>query len=51
MHTGSTESRDILGYMMRQLIQSCKQGSGSLTSRSLASLDSNSGLTDDAETG
>ncbi|XP_033223576.1 protein SMG8 [Belonocnema kinseyi] len=41
VYTGPTESRDILGYMTRKLIQSCKVSSSTTTSRSLASLDSN----------
>lgn len=41
IHTGPTESRDILGYMAKKLIQSCQVSSGGTTSRSLASLDSN----------
>ncbi|XP_015514721.1 protein SMG8 isoform X1 [Neodiprion lecontei] len=40
VHTGPTESRDILGHMVRKLIQSCKVSSGGDTSRSLASVDS-----------
>lgn len=50
VHTGSTESSDMLGYMARKLIQSCKVSSGGSTSRSLASLDSNV-ATDDTEEG
>ncbi|EZA51583.1 hypothetical protein DMN91_010427 [Ooceraea biroi] len=46
VHTGSTESKDMLGYMARKLIQSCKVSSGGITSRSLASSDSNDVLTD-----
>jgi len=41
----------MLGYMARQLIQSCKVSSGGTTSRSLASLDSNSLAHDDSDTG
>ncbi|KAG7212648.1 hypothetical protein KM043_012931 [Ampulex compressa] len=41
VHTGTTESRDILGYMARKLVQSCKVSSGGSTSRSLASQESN----------
>ncbi|XP_003701120.1 nonsense-mediated mRNA decay factor SMG8 isoform X2 [Megachile rotundata] len=41
VHTGTNESRDILGYMARKLMQSCKVSSGGSTSRSLASQDSN----------
>ncbi|KAL2743606.1 nonsense-mediated mRNA decay factor SMG8 isoform X3 [Vespula maculifrons] len=48
VHNGPTESRDILGYMMKKLIQSCKVSSGGSTSRSLASLDTNL-ETDDTE--
>lgn len=48
VHNGPTESRDILGYMMKKLIQSCKVSSGGNTSRSLASLDTNL-ETDDTE--
>ncbi|XP_032668556.1 protein SMG8 [Odontomachus brunneus] len=40
VHTGSTESSDMLGYMASKLIQACKVGSSGSTSRSLASLDS-----------
>ncbi|CAK9818597.1 Nonsense-mediated mRNA decay factor SMG8 [Anthophora quadrimaculata] len=51
VHTGTTESRDILGYMARKLIQSCKVSSGGSTSRSLASQDSNIQIDDsEAET-
>lgn len=50
VHNGPTESRDILGYMMKKLIQSCKVSSGGSTSRSLASLDTNL-ETDDTEIG
>ncbi|XP_003403110.1 nonsense-mediated mRNA decay factor SMG8 [Bombus terrestris] len=49
VHTGTTESRDILGYMAKKLIQSCKVSSGGSTSRSLASQDSNIQI-DDTET-
>ncbi|XP_076653468.1 nonsense-mediated mRNA decay factor SMG8 isoform X1 [Halictus rubicundus] len=49
VHTGTTESRDILGYMAKKLIQSCKASSGGSTSRSLASQDSNIPI-DDQET-
>ncbi|XP_015586501.1 protein SMG8 isoform X2 [Cephus cinctus] len=50
VNTGSIESRDIFGYMTRKLIQSCKLSSGSNTSRSLASIESNLTVTDtDAE--
>ncbi|XP_076300012.1 nonsense-mediated mRNA decay factor SMG8 isoform X3 [Lasioglossum baleicum] len=49
VHTGTTESRDILGYMAKKLIQSCKVSSGGSTSRSLASQDSNIPV-DDQET-
>ncbi|XP_066583120.1 nonsense-mediated mRNA decay factor SMG8-like [Prorops nasuta] len=38
VNTGSTEYRDMFGYMTRNLIQSCKISSGGATSRSLASL-------------
>lgn len=51
MHTENTDSRNMLGYMARKLMQSCKTSSGASTSRSLASLDSNSIVTDDTETG
>jgi len=51
VHTGNTDSKDMLGYMARKLIQSCKTSSGGTTSRSLTSLDSNTVVTDDAETG
>jgi len=51
VHTGNIDSRDMLGYMARKLMQSCKISSGSTTSRSLASLDSNSIITDDTGTG
>ncbi|XP_011266292.1 protein SMG8 [Camponotus floridanus] len=50
VHTGNIDSRDMLGYMARKLMQSCKISSGSSTSRSLASLDSNSIITDDTGT-
>ncbi|XP_011865598.1 PREDICTED: protein SMG8 isoform X1 [Vollenhovia emeryi] len=50
VHTGSTESRDMLGYMARKLIQSCKISSGGTTSRSIISLDSNNIIADDTET-
>lgn len=40
VHTASTESSDMLGYMASKLIQACKIGSSGSTSRSLASLDS-----------
>lgn len=46
VHTGSTESRDILGHLARKLIQSCKISSGGSTSRSLASLDSVQNVSD-----
>ncbi|XP_014483123.1 PREDICTED: protein SMG8 isoform X2 [Dinoponera quadriceps] len=48
VHTESTESNDMLGYMASKLIQSCKVGPGGLTSRSLVSLDSNI-VADDTE--
>lgn len=51
VHTGNTDSRDMLGYMARKLIQSCKTSSGGTTSRSLTSLDSNNIVVDDTETG
>lgn len=51
VHTGSTDSRDMLNYMARKLIQSCKINSGGTTSRSLTSLDSNNIIVDDTETG
>lgn len=50
VHTGTTESRDILGYMAKKLIQSCKVSSGGSTSRSLASQDSNIQI-DNTDTG
>nr|XP_012220936.1 PREDICTED: protein SMG8 isoform X2 [Linepithema humile] len=50
VYTGSTESKDMLGYMARKLMQSCKVSSGGTTSRSLASLDSNSLVPDDSDT-
>ncbi|CAL1682174.1 unnamed protein product [Lasius platythorax] len=50
VHTENTDSRNMLGYMARKLMQSCKTSSGASTSRSLASLDSNSIVTDDTET-
>jgi len=46
VHTGSTESKDMLGYMTRHLMLSCKVSSGGTTSRSLASSDSNDILAD-----
>ncbi|KOX73371.1 Protein SMG8 [Melipona quadrifasciata] len=49
VHTGTIESRDILGYMAKKLVQSCKVSSGGSTSRSLASQDSNIQI-DDTET-
>ncbi|XP_012270941.1 protein SMG8 [Orussus abietinus] len=48
VHTDSLGSRDTLGRTTKQLIQSCKIGSGSTASRSLASLDSN--LVHDSDT-
>lgn len=51
VHTGSTDSRDMLGYMARKLIQSCKISSGGTASRSLTSLDSNNIVVDDSGTG
>ncbi|XP_071555169.1 nonsense-mediated mRNA decay factor SMG8 [Temnothorax nylanderi] len=49
VHTGNTDSRDMLGYMARKLIQSCKTSSGS-TPRSLTSLDPPNIAVDDTET-
>lgn len=49
VHTGSTESRDILGNMAKKLIQSCKVSSGGDTARSAASVDS--ALSTDLESG
>ncbi|KAH0955896.1 hypothetical protein HN011_006917 [Eciton burchellii] len=46
VYTGSTESKDMLGYMTRHLMLSCKVSSGGTTSRSLASSDSNDILAD-----
>lgn len=51
VYTGSTDSRDMLGYMARKLVESCKVSSGGTTSRSLASLESNSFAPDDPDTG
>ncbi|KYQ55349.1 Protein SMG8 [Trachymyrmex zeteki] len=50
VHTGNTDSRDMLGYMARKLIQSCKTSSSGTTSRSLNNLDSNPIIVDDTET-
>lgn len=47
VHTGNTDSKDMLGFMARKLMQSCKTSSGGTTSRSLTSLDSNSIVTDE----
>ncbi|KAL6257681.1 hypothetical protein P5V15_011262 [Pogonomyrmex californicus] len=50
IHTGNTDSRDMLGYMARKLIESCKVGSGGTTSKSLVtSLDSNNIIMSDSE--
>lgn len=51
MHTGNTDSRDMLGYMARKLIESCKTSSGGTTSKSLTSLDSNNILVDNTDSG
>jgi len=51
VHTGNTDSRDMLGYMARKLIQSCKTSSSGTTLRSLSNLDSNPIIVDDIETG
>ncbi|KYM81878.1 Protein SMG8 [Atta colombica] len=50
VHTGNTDSRDMLGYMARKLIQSCKTSSSGTTLRSLSNLDSNPIIVDDTET-
>ncbi|XP_011684997.1 PREDICTED: protein SMG8-like isoform X4 [Wasmannia auropunctata] len=49
VHTGNTDSKDMLGYMARKLVQSCKTSSSGTTSKSLTSLDSNSVVVDDTE--
>lgn len=51
VHTGNTDSRDMLGYMARKLVESCKTSSGGTTSKSLTSLDSNNILMDDTDIG
>lgn len=51
VHTGNTDSRDMLGYMARKLIQSCKTSSSGITSKSLTSLDLNNIVMDDTDGG
>lgn len=39
VHTGDTETRDVLAYMTRQLIKSCSVGPGGASSKSFMNLD------------
>ncbi|KAK0167296.1 hypothetical protein PV327_004714 [Microctonus hyperodae] len=41
IHTGTTESRDIYGYMLNKLIESCKVSSNGAASRSLVNPEKN----------
>ncbi|XP_012536412.1 protein SMG8 [Monomorium pharaonis] len=50
VHTGSTDSKDMLGYMAGKLIQSCKASSSGTTSKSLTSMDLSNITMDDTET-